>query len=152
MAKRLIKQKKTQLNLLEFNVLDKSNSVDNFQDIIIPMNSIQSSRCHSTFATINDINDDSNLNELLYKINSLLENDTMKETNKKKLGPVIKTLPKINTKLRVAFKNLSRLSGQELFNSINSNDKYESSKFLNEKWNSYLSQGKGLKQTVHTNR
>ena len=66
-ARRLIRQKKKQLNLIEFTVFDKSSSMDNFQELIRPA-TMTTRNLRSSFSSLGELYDDSNLNELLQKM------------------------------------------------------------------------------------
>lgn len=140
-ARRLIKQKKKQLNLIEFNVFDKSSSMENFQDIIRPA-TMTTRNLRSSFTSLNELYDDSNLNELLYKMNSLLENESISEAHKKKLQTMLKTIAKVDAKLRSTFKHLSRMSGKEIGGDGEGQQNAEALNFIHDKWQSYLNQGK----------
>lgn len=108
----------------------------------------------TSYTNINDLNDDSNLNELLYKMSCMFDNtDTsLNESNRKRLQPILKTMPKVNTKLRAVFKNLTRLTGQELFSQAKAAHTANTLNFINEKWQNYLNSSHQPMQFITANR
>ena len=135
-GRRLVKQKKSQFNLLEFSILDKSNSVEDFQKMIKPVSMTTKNLRHMS---LSDLTDDSNLNELLFKLSNFIESGQVSSGNARKLQPILRTLPKLNAQLKAVFKSLSRLDAKQLGEMTEAVQADGALNFINQKWHTYLS-------------
>ncbi len=141
-AKRLIKQKKNQLGLIELNVMNKSGSVDDFRELSGVISEV----------SVADLSNDRNLNELLVKVKGLAEDN---HRFGKRLGPIFKVMPRVSSKLRATLRSLARLSGQEEILESNKSGGGNKS-LLDEKWNIFLNsvgqESKSQAKFANTNR
>lgn len=151
-TKRLLKQKKAQLNLLESSVLDqniKDNSLSSDTDLSQnddlnhyfkqdnnSMGTITNSLSSNT--NLNQINDDSNLNELISKLKHLHSSGELTDSSIRSLQPILQTLPKLNSKLKETFRNLSKCSVKSSFDLHQTTETASALNFINEKWQKYL--------------
>jgi hypothetical protein len=152
MGKRLIKQKRFQLGLIENDLL--ANEQSNIE---------KHSQANSSSSLSSSVSDDLLLDNSLSKLDNkpsmeqLLSNEHLNpsellgklkafysEANRKeldKLKPIIKKLPKLNEKLRITFENIdsSSVFGRNELSKANKNQQ-EFNDSLEKKWSKYLRQ------------
>ncbi len=141
-GKRLIKQKRFQLNLLENNL--KENGTD------------------SDFSNNENENDDeeklfsfknnTNLNDLIQSLKMSQTKNELKGLYEQKIHPILKKIPKLNNNLELMFDSIN----SSLINAVGSNKGLQSyknlknfnedSNFIDEKWRKYLG------ESQHSNR
>ena len=169
-TKRVLKQKKSQLNMLENNVTENNKVINNIKetsfssdtDISQTQNEILShsyfkSNNNSNYLALNELNkisDDSNLNELIIKLNKLHTNGELTDSTLRSLEPILQSLPKLNLKLKEKFQNLAKYNSKTNHTyDLNQTTDLEAASalsFINEKWQKYLSSSTELNKTTST--
>jgi len=122
-GKRLVRQKKNQLSLIATSVAERSGSVEELRE----------TGGTGRAVTVADLGDDRNLSELLGRVRGLVEGSG---TGGKRVGAVLRAMPKVSAKLRATLRSLARLSGQgEMLEGGGSGG---GGSCVDEKWQSYL--------------
>ena len=146
-GKRLIKQKKFQLNLLEKNIKDSSilsdSDFSNNEDQVL--SNIKNSEREETLFSLKN-ND--NLSGLIQSLKNSQSKNHLKSLYEQKIHPILKKIPSLNSNLEVMFENLnSRLMNESdgnktNFNGMNSYKNLKNfnqdSSYIDEKWKKYL--------------
>jgi hypothetical protein len=81
-------------------------------------NSYFKSNNNSNYLALNEINkisDDSNLNELIIKLNKLHTNGELTDLTLRSLEPILQSLPKLNLKLRIESLRFEIVSSIKIF-------------------------------------
>ena len=138
-GKRLLKHKKNHLTQLESSIFgiisnqDRTESDASIENSIL-LKQIDESSIKNMASNASDFNDEKNLNELVIKLKEILSiNNDTNDSSKKRLNSILRTLPKVDGKIR---KTLTDLSQTKTKNESAENLKVLN--FIDEKWQKYL--------------
>ena len=166
-GKRLIQQKRAQLNLLENSLLDhdhgldpdSAGSADEFNDEVNGDNSLSSAHLTTSKNTNNttlnvyhtsetNAFSDLSMKELLLKLQNLQTNGELDMTNMQRIQPILKKLPKLNRKLQSALQNLNTNNVESKNTDI---ELVKLATFVEERWQKYVGLGRDLGKTTTSN-
>ena len=148
-GKRLIKQKKFQLNLLENNILGNENDLsdsDLSQDDLIEDSAANSKNTSYLTKSFNEFdsfknNNNNNLEELIKRLKNAHSKNELHDLNIQKIQPILKKIPKLNNRLEITFENMSTPSNNENnfdSNRLNRDDLKKPFNYIDEKWKKYV--------------
>ena len=144
-GKRLIKQKKFQLNLLEKNLMGHDNNkYFNDSDLSHNESDDEAKMPMNKFSFQNN----SNLTELIHSLKNTQSKSELKGLYEQKLHPILKKIPKLNKNLEIMLENINSGLQSENFGSKANSYKNEAS-LIDEKWKKYLNESVGSNRKVN---
>ena len=147
-GKRLIKQKKFQLNLLENNLKENATSLT---DSDLSINENEDEDEEKLFSFKNN----TNLNDLIQSLKKSQTKSQLKGLYEQKIHPILKKIPKLNNNLEMMFENInsSLMDGigynKGLHSYKNLKNFNDDSSFIDEKWRKYLGENQNSNRKIN---